>query len=199
MTSGAALVVTVLTRVSLGLTLLSGAVCVVALLWQSWRRLTPAARLVALERMRTGLLAGIPATGAYDLARLLLVETSGVSIWPFDTFPLFGQAILGTALPPGVTLAVGTGYHYLNGMCFGAAYSVLFRRRLFAFGILWAMGLELAMLAVYPRWLPQLGRVLGEFTAVSLTGHLAYGTALGLVVQHAPVLGRPRTATGTAP
>jgi hypothetical protein len=190
MSSGAALVVTVLTRVSLGLTLLCGAVCVAALGRHSWQRLTPAVRPVAVERIRAGLLAGLVATAAYDLARLVLVEAAGLRIWPFDTFPLFGRAILGDTAPPAAVLAVGVAYHYLNGACFAAAYALLFRRRTFALGVLWALGLEAAMLLVYPRWLPALGRVLGEFTVVSLVGHLAYGTTLGLIVQRLPPLGR---------
>jgi hypothetical protein len=89
---------------------------------------------------------------------------------------------------------VGVGYHYLNGLCFAAGYSLLFRGRPFALGIAWAMGLEAAMLLVYPRWLPALGRVLGEFTVVSMIGHVAYGTVLGLVAQFAPPLLRRRPA-----
>jgi hypothetical protein len=187
MASGAALVVTVLTRVSLALTLLCGALSVAALGWQSWRRLPAAARPVLVERLLAGLLAGVPATAAYDLVRLLVVQVGHLDIWPFDTFPLFGQAILGTGLPPAAVLAVGVGYHYLNGACFAAAYSLLFRRRPFVAGIAWAMGLEAAMLLVYPRWLPALGRVLGEFTIVSLAGHVAYGTTIGLILQFAPL------------
>jgi hypothetical protein len=186
MSSGAALVVSVLTRVSLGLTLLCAVVCVVALGGQTWQRLTPAMRPIVLERIRAGLLAGVPATVAYDLARLALVEVTGFRFWPFDTFPLFGQAILGTGLAPPLTLAAGIAYHYLNGACFAVGYALLFRRRLFAFGIAWALGLEAAMLIVYPRWLPDLGSVLGELTAVSLTGHLAYGVTMGLIVQLVP-------------
>jgi hypothetical protein len=196
MFSGAALVVTVFTRVSLALTLLCGSACVAALGRRSFLRLPPAARPIVLERLRTGLLAGVPATAAYDLARLALVEAAGLRFWPFDTLPLFGQAILGTGFPQAAVLAVGTGYHYLNGMFFAAAYAVLFRGRPFAFGVAWALGLEAAMLLVYPRWLPALARVLSEFTIVSLTGHLAYGTTLGLIVQLAPALGRRRMGSG---
>jgi hypothetical protein len=194
MASGAALVVTVLTRVSLGLTLLCGALCVAALGWQTSRRLPAAARPVVVERLLAGLLAGLPATGAYDLVRLLVVRVGHLAIWPFDTLPLFGQAILGPGRPPGIVLAVGVCYHYLNGACFSAAYSLLFRHRLFVAGVAWAMGLEIAMLVVYPRWLPALGPVLGEFTVVSLAGHTAFGTVIGLLAQFSPPVtgARPR-------
>jgi hypothetical protein len=107
MFSGAALVVTV----SLALTLLCGSACVAALGRRSFLRLPPAARPIVLERLRTGLLAGVAATAAYDLARLALVEAAGLRFWPFDTLPLFGQAILGTGFPQAAVLAVGTGYH----------------------------------------------------------------------------------------
>lgn len=186
MGSGAALVVTVITRVSLGLTLACAAVCVGAVGWHTWKRLPDAVHPVLLERVRTGLVAGLPATAAYDVARLALVRATGLRIWPFDTFPLFGQAILGSSAPHSATIIVGTMYHYLNGMCFSVGYSVLFRRRFFLWGVAWAMGLEALMLIVYPRWLPALNRVLGEFTAVSLTGHVAFGLTIGLVAQLAP-------------
>ena len=49
------------------------------------------------------------------------------------------------------------------------------------------------MLLVYPHWLP-LGRVMGEFTIVSVSGHLAYGVTLGVLVQRLPVhVNRPST------
>jgi hypothetical protein len=50
-------------------------------------------------------------------------------------------------------------------------------------GILWALGLELAMVAVYPGWL-HIGALLEEFVAVSLIGHLAYGSVLGSLSRY---------------
>jgi hypothetical protein len=44
------------------------------------------------------------------------------------------------------------------------------------------MGLEAAMLTVYPGWL-DLEAVMEEFVTVSVFGHLAYGTALGIISQ----------------
>jgi hypothetical protein len=44
------------------------------------------------------------------------------------------------------------------------------------------MGLEAAMLAIYPGWL-DLEAVMKEFVAVSVLGHIAYGTTLGMISQ----------------
>jgi hypothetical protein len=186
MMSGSALVVTVFTRISLGLTLTLAAVCMGAIGWRTWIGLSPASRPWLWERIRTGALAGIPATVAYDVVRFSVVKSTGFQLWPFDTFVLFGQAILGTGRSPWLTVAVGTAYHYVNGLCFAVAYSIVFRRRLFLYGVLWGLGLEASMLLVYPNWLP-LGRVMGEFTIVSVSGHIAYGMTLGLLVQRLPV------------
>jgi hypothetical protein len=185
MSTGAALIVTVFTRVSLALTLLCAAMYIVCIVSLIWARLPSTSRAPLVRRVRTGFLAGLLATPAYDLTRLAIVDLVGLSVWPFDTFPLFGRAILGPGWPASVTLLAGVAYHYLNGMCFATAYSITFWRRYFLFGVIFAVGLELAMLTVYPRWLP-LSSVLGEFTIVSATGHIAYGLAIGLVTQYGP-------------
>jgi hypothetical protein len=54
--------------------------------------------------------------------------------------------------------------------------------RHWAYGVGWALLLELAMLTVYPIWLG-LQAVLAEFTAVLVVGHLAYGSTLGWFSQ----------------
>jgi hypothetical protein len=191
MMTGAALVVTVFTHVSLALTLTLAALCVAAVGWLTWMRLPTASRPWLWERIRIGACAGLPATIAYDVVRFSVVESTGFRIWPFDTFLLFGQAILGTGAPQLPTIAMGTAYHYLNGVCFAVAYSILFCRRLFLYGVLWGLGLEVSMLLVYPNWLP-LGRMMAEFTVVSVSGHVGYGLVLGLLVQLLPVQVRYR-------
>jgi hypothetical protein len=193
MFSGAALVLTVVTRLSLGLTLLCGVACVGLLGRLCWTRVSLAARSVLVEHIRTGLLAGLVGTIAYDLARAVVVLGLSTGYRPFDIFPLFGKAILGETAPAPAVLAAGVIYHYVNGAAFSTGYSILFRRRSFAFGIAWALGLEAAMLLIYPRWLPaEVGRVLGEFEVVSVVGHLAYGTTIGLICQRVPPRGRLR-------
>lgn len=72
---------------------------------------------------------------------------------------------------------MGVLYHYVNGTFFAVSFAILFAPRGWWAGILWALGLEVLMLSVYPGWLhPQ---ALGELVSISLLGHLAYGTTLG--------------------
>jgi hypothetical protein len=80
-------------------------------------------------------------------------------------------------------LWIGSAYHYRNGESFAVAYSFLFGARDWKFAILWALFLEALMFTVYPGWLNLRG-VMAEFTVVSLSGHVVYGTVLGLVVRY---------------
>jgi hypothetical protein len=73
-------------------------------------------------------------------------------------------------------------YHVSNGILFGTAYTLLLGQQRWWCGIAWSLGLELAMLCLYPLWL-DLRSVMGEFTVMSVTGHLAYGAVLGLGCQ----------------
>src|SRR5438445_6624315 len=145
MMTGGALVVTVFTRISLSLTLTLAAVCIGTVGWWTWIGLPPASRPWLSERIRIGALAGVPATVAYDVVRFSVVKFTGFRIWPFDTFFLFGQAILGPGFSHLLTVAVGTTYHYLNVLCFAIAYSIFFTRRRFLYGVLWGLGLDASM------------------------------------------------------
>ena len=65
-------------------------------------------------------------------------------------------------------------------MFFGIAYAFLFGPRHWVVGIVFALLMEVIVFSLYPGWL-DLDKVLKEFTIVSLTGHVAYGLALGLI------------------
>jgi hypothetical protein len=132
--------------------------------------------------MHTGVIAGLAATAAYDVTRLLLVQLGRLPLSPFATWSIFGQLIAGGGSPHWVTYAVGSAYHVLNGTAFAIGYCFLFGGRSWRWGIAWGLGLEAAMLAIYPGWL-DLDTVLVEFTTMSFVGHLAYGGVLGLVSQ----------------
>jgi hypothetical protein len=185
--SGAALIVHVLSGVSLGATLLAAGGIVFLAGLMLWRQLSPVARLEVRRRAVVGALAGLAATGAYDSVRWALVTVFRYTYWPFDIFSIFGQAITGGGLPAGVVTGIGVLYHYLNGVMFALAYTILFGRAGWWVGILWALGLEALMLSVYPGWLhPQ---AFGEFLSVSMLGHVAYGSVLGLLAQRTLVSG----------
>ena len=139
--SGAALVVHVLTRLSLGLALAVASILIFSIGLFTWRCLTSAARLELKRRIKAGAMAGLLATLLYDLSRLCIVTVFHDTFWPFDIFPLFGYAIAGQALTPGIATAIGLLYHYTNGLFFAVAYAILFAPRQWWLGILWALGL----------------------------------------------------------
>jgi len=176
--TGAALVVHILTGVSLGLALLATIVLVLAMGVLAWSRLTPAIRQQVRRRAIAGAISGVLATIVYDLSRLLLIDVFHYTFWPFDIFSIFGQAIAGTNLAPILITAIGVIYHYTNGILFSIAYVVLLARRPWWTGILWALGLEAFMLALYPGWLHI--QAYNEFVSLSMLGHIAYGIVLGI-------------------
>ncbi|MCZ6625357.1 MAG: hypothetical protein O7B35_14195 [Deltaproteobacteria bacterium] len=180
--SGAALVISIFTGASLALTLaLLAAVAGVSVALK-WSGTEAHARPLIKAQMITGIAAGIVGTAAYDLSRLLLVQLGGLAFSPFETFALFGHLIIGTSAPKTAALAVGSVYHFLNGIAFAVSYCFLLGGRDWKFGIVWALGLEVVMVTLYPGWL-ELDAVMKEFLSVSVLGHLAYGTTLGLFSQ----------------
>jgi hypothetical protein len=175
--SGAALLVHILAGISLGLALLAALVIVALAGTVLWLQLSPAARIELRRRAGAGALAGIAGTIAYDGVRFLLVTLLHWTFWPFDVYPIFGEAIGGTALTGTQALIIGTLYHYTNGVMFAVAYTILFGTVGWWAGILWALGLEALMLSVYPGWLHP--KAFGEFVSVSMLGHVAYGAVIG--------------------
>ncbi|MGL4609046.1 MAG: hypothetical protein ACRCYY_05085 [Trueperaceae bacterium] len=145
-------------------------VTVQALPWEQRRMLR--------HRVRVGLLSGLLATLAYDISRFILVRVADFSLWPFDTFRLFGQLLVGVEAPQSLLFVVGTFYHFVNGIGFGLAYTLLIKRQGWLTGILWAMGLEVLMVSFYPGWLGL--KALGEFLQISIFAHVIYGAVLGL-------------------
>ena len=175
--TGAALIVHVVTLLSLGIGLLTAAILVGGVAWFTWTQLTPDQRIELRRRAMIGLGTGLVATIGYDLARLVLVTSLALTFWPFDVFPIFGQAIIGNDAPRVLTIVVGTAYHYLNGMFFALAYTILLAPYGWWAGLLWAFGLETLMLAIYPGWLHP--KAFAEFASISFVGHVVYGIILG--------------------
>ncbi len=180
--SGAALVASIVTGISLALTLASLAAVALLTVAYEWAVAGSDNRVLIRKQLVIGALAGVVATAAYDLMRLSLTRSGLLTINPFETFGIFGKLILGSGTSESLALAVGASYHLLNGVAFAVAYCFLLGGRNWKYGILWATGLEAAMLTVYPGWL-DLEAVMKEFVTVSVLGHLAYGTALGIISQ----------------
>lgn len=130
-----------------------------------------------LRAARLGLVVGAAGTVAYGVTRVVVVALFDLPIRPFEAVPLFGQLLLGSSIATPVTDAVGVAYHVANGVGFGVAYTVVFGRYGPWAGVAFGVALEAAMLTVYPGWLNI--RAINEFFSVSITGHVAYGLALG--------------------
>jgi hypothetical protein len=131
--------------------------------------------------VRAGLVAGGPALVAYDLSRLMVSELAAFEIGPFDAFPHFGAALIGEDAPAMARRVVGATFHVVNGMSFAVAFAIVFRAKGILVGIAWGLGLEAAMLGVYPWWL-QIEQI-GEFIGLSVIGHVCYGATLGAVTR----------------
>jgi hypothetical protein len=184
MASGAALVVAIFSKVSLAVTLPGLSLFASLVAAVKWSRIRSADRLAIRAQLQIGTISGILATLAYDWLRLILVKVAGFRFAPFDSLPLFGYLMIGKDAPGQAALLAGIAYHYVNGITFAIAYCLLLGGRNWRWGILWALGLEAAMFTIYPGWL-DLKAVMKEFTIVSLLGHVAYGTTLGILSQRA--------------
>jgi hypothetical protein len=174
--SGASLVVHILTGAPLWALLAAlvagGCLAVARFVWT-----VPSVRAGWLTRVRVGAAVGLVSTGVYDLSRWLLVELGGMSMSPFKALPFFGEALLGGLGGSTSEVVAGVAFHLLNGVTFGIAYTAWLGRRGPWWGVLFALGLEAFMLALYPGWLDV--RSIQELTQISVFGHVAYGLSLG--------------------
>jgi hypothetical protein len=177
MGSGAALAVYAVSGVSMRLALALALAAGVFSVSTVWHRSDAEGRHALGRLLKTGVIAGLIATLAYDISRWTLVGVFGLSTSPFAALPLFGQVLIGSDVTPAITFVVGFLYHALNGISFATAYTVLFGHSGPIGGVLWALCLEVAMLAIYPGLLDI--RSIGEFTSISMFGHVMYGSALG--------------------
>lgn len=146
-----------------------------------WKRFSLSQRQVVVHRIKAGLIAGFLATAAYDLSRFLLINVFPLHVRPFEAIPLFGQLLVGDQVSHSIHYFVGGIYHLSNGVGFAIAYSIWFATRGWWCGIMWALVLEAAMLAIYPGWLDI--KMMDEFVSVSVIGHLIYGATLGSVCK----------------
>jgi hypothetical protein len=182
LSSGLALIFSIIFGISLSITLgllLSTSIAMISLrvlFTENYHR-----KLIK-KQLRVGFIAGILATAGYDISRAIVVLGLDLKFEPFGTWYIFGELILGQHSDRLYLFLVGFTYHLLNGIAFSIAYCLLLGGRNWKYGVLWAFGLEIVMLLVYPPWL-NLSKVIGEFTVVSVIGHACYGLILGLVSQ----------------
>ncbi|MGH8936242.1 MAG: hypothetical protein ACRDXD_08285 [Acidimicrobiia bacterium] len=178
MSGGAALVIHILSGVSLRMGLAVAAATVAAVGRSVWQRASSAQRGHLKLALEVGVISGLIATGVYDLTRTLLSQLDTSPYDPFEAVRMFGVVLAGPSASPALGYAVGTGFHLLNGVAFGTAFCLLFGRRGLVAGIGWGLFLELFQITLYPGWLDI--RAYREFAQISALSHVAYGATLGL-------------------
>jgi hypothetical protein len=164
------------------------ACCVLAViaLYDSWRGDGRLCRMVLI-----GATAGFVAAVSYDIFRLPFVFSKQwglAGVVPplplFKVFPQFGAMILGQADASSLAAnVIGWLYHFSNGVTFGVMYAAMVNgqwRRLWWVAIVFAVGLELAMLLTpYPATFGI--RITAVFVAVTLAAHAIFGVTMGRV------------------
>jgi hypothetical protein len=166
---------------------------------------TDAPRRAAIIRLaRTGLVAGILATLAYDVSKALLSVADPSPYNPFEAIRIFGELIVGVAAPPAVVWITGTVFHLLNGWSFAIAFTQFLgpiaarsARRGVVLGMVWGLVLETFQLTLFPGWLSI--KFIAEFTTISFAGHLIYGATLGMIVHRRLRLPGEEPTTGPGP
>jgi len=181
-TSGAAIIANafwdVPLRFTAGAIVFPAAVFLTGAILLAQRRRT---RLHAFGRiLGIGLVWGLMATIAYDLVRPLLITIFGLDFRPYRAMDLFGSLIV----PEGAGLLViltGWGYHFWNGMSFGMMYALVRPMGGWISGLVWGLGLQVLMMAVYPTFLQARLDDPG-FLVTGIVGHSLWGVVLGLGV-----------------
>jgi hypothetical protein len=148
-----------------------------------WTRAKPPAREIFIQRLAAGLFCGVAGLIAYDGVRWLILISGTVPFNPFRAIEVFGLLILKVDVDTWITKTVGWLFHIWNGLSFAVMFTLAVGRGSLLWAIIWSLMLELAMVSTYPSifrlWLDL------PFLVVSLSGHLAFGVALGLAARGA--------------
>ncbi len=144
----------------------------------SWQR-----RLPFWRRFRAGVLAGALGLIVYDVIRFSIYKSGFLGFDPFHVIPHLGALITGQPPSADASLYAGWLYHIWNGFSFAIIYALVAGPARWGWGVAWAMILETGMLLSYPTFLQV--QVDAPFLAISIIGHIAYGTVLGLTVRRA--------------
>ncbi|MEA3135790.1 MAG: hypothetical protein QOC71_71 [Thermoplasmata archaeon] len=129
-----------------------------------------------------GTIVGFAATVAYDVVRIGVKELFGFHFDPFRAQRMFGSLMFGVDPDSSGARLAGWLYHFLNGTNFAVIFTLLRPMGGLWWGLLWSLTLEGFMLLVYPKAVeisPDVG-----FMTISVLGHIAWGTVLGLGVRH---------------
>ena len=143
------------------------------------------------NRIWTGLWVGAAATAALDVFRL---TSFSLGLLPGNMPRMFGVLIFDTMAigPTPLSDVVGSLYHYWVSACFGLTYALICGRTRWWGGLIWGLIIEVGMMTTPPMVIAMgsgyfglnLGQGLlnGVFIG-SLIPHIAYGIALGLLLE----------------
>jgi hypothetical protein len=183
LSSGAALVVTIITGWSLAISVVfiafPGLVAIAAISALLRRQ----EQALFVSRLKVGVLAGALATAGYDGIRLLLEQLGLAPGHSFLAIPLFGTGLTGRPPADPVAVAAGWAFHVTNGLGFAVAYTLVMAGRPWYMALAFALLLEVMMVSLYPGWLRV--PLTKEFLSLTVAGHFVYGTTLGLIVMRA--------------
>ena len=143
------------------------------------------------NRIWTGLWVGAATTAALDAFRL---TSFSLGLLPGNLPRMFGVLILDTMAqgPTPLSDVVGALYHYWVSACFGLTYTLICGRTRWWGGLIWGLIIEVGMMTTPPMVIamgtgyfgmkPGHGILNGVFLG-SLVPHIAYGIALGLLLE----------------
>ena len=184
--SGTALLLNLIVRVALPIGLVGTAAVLGGVLLVRVVRSDPETRQLEWKVARAGLIAGLVATLAYDVARWGLSILDPSTFQPFEALKVFGALLLGDAASVNARLIAGSILHIVNGTCFGLAFAALFGRQgrisvssAAVTGVSWGLFLETFQLTLYPDWLRIVA--IREFMVISAFSHVVFGATIGLL------------------
>ena len=133
---------------------------------------------ILADRVLYGALWGLLATFVYDLIRPVIVEVANFHVNPYKAMPIFGHLITGRPATDAWAKTVGWAYHFWNGIGFGIMFALVRPRGRWVAGLIWGLGLQLFMMAVYPEFLQARLDDPG-FMITGIIGHAFWGVVLG--------------------
>ena len=131
------------------------------------------------RRLRVGSVSGVIGTIGYDVFRIPFAMAGRRLFAPIDSYGMF---LVDDQLSSSWSDTVGWLFHLSNGVTFGVAYALVMARRHWAWGVLWGLALETAIVVTPFRERYNLH----DWTAISIAyaAHIPYGFAVGWMCQH---------------